>query len=109
MSWAKQYIRQLQEGKMVSFRPKGNSMQPKIESGQLCTCDPISDWDEVKVGSVVLCKVKGNEYLHLVVGIKTILNGKRLFLIGNNKGRINGWVGNNNIYGILRAVDGKIV
>ena len=68
-------------------------MSGKIESGQLCTVEPI-DPESVEVGDIVLCKVKGREYLHLVKAIQ----GQR-FQIGNNKGRINGWITANSIFG----------
>ena len=45
-------------------------------------------------------KVKGNVYLHLIKAI----NDKR-FLIGNNRGGINGWVGANGIYGIATQIE----
>ncbi|WP_204101342.1 hypothetical protein [Occallatibacter savannae] len=68
-------------------------MKGRIESGQLCTVIPI-DVSEIQVNDIVLCKVHGNEYLHLVKAI----SGSR-FQIGNNRGRINGWIGPNAIYG----------
>jgi hypothetical protein len=88
MSWATPYITKLKLGETVSFRPRGNSMQGKIESGQLCTVEPIQDYDTLEKGDIVLCKVNGSEYLHLIKAIQ----GKR-FQIGNNRGRINGWIG----------------
>ena len=48
----------------------------------------------MSAGGIVLCKVNGREYLHLVKAI----DGER-FLIGNNRGRINGWIGPQAIYG----------
>ena len=48
----------------------------------------------VAVGDIVLCKVRGREYLHLVKAIQ----GPR-FQIGNNRGRINGWVSGSAIFG----------
>lgn len=93
MGWATQHIAKLQEGETVQFRPRGNSMQGKIDSGQLCTVEPV-DPATLKVGDIVLCKVNGNQYLHLVKAIQ----GSR-FQIGNNRGRINGWVSANGIYG----------
>ncbi len=99
MGWAIGYIARLKEGETVSFRPRGNSMQGKIESGQLCTVEPV-DADTLEIGDIVLCKVKGHEYLHLVKAIQ----GKR-FQIGNNKGRINGWVTANAIYGRCISVE----
>ena len=74
-------------------------MSGKIESGQLCTVEPI-DTKNVEVGDIVLCKVKGHEYLHLVKAIQ----GQR-FQIGNNKGRINGWITANSIFGKCMSID----
>ena len=68
-------------------------MSGKIDSGQLCTVEPI-DHKNIEVGDIVLCKVKGHEYLHLVKAIQW-----QRFQIGNNKGRINGWITANSIYG----------
>jgi hypothetical protein len=93
MSWATQYISQLQTGETVQFRPRGGSMSGKIESGQLCTVEPVQP-ESLKVGDIVLCKVNGSQYLHLIKAIQ----GAR-FQIGNNKGRINGWITANSIYG----------
>jgi hypothetical protein len=93
MGWATPYIAQLQRGETVQFRPHGHSMQGKIASGQLCTVVPV-DATAVQVGDIVLCKVNGRQYLHLVKAIQ----GHR-FQIGNNRGRINGWVSANSIYG----------
>lgn len=94
MGWAIAYIEKLKNGETVEFRPRGNSMKGKIESGQLCTVEPIADCASLQKGDIVLCKVNGNEYLHLIKAIQ----GKR-FQIGNNRGRINGWVGTNAIFG----------
>ena len=69
-------------------------MAGKIESGQLCTVVPVPDPSQLAVGDVVLCKVNGNQYIHLIKAIQ----GKR-FQIGNNRGRINGWIAANSIYG----------
>lgn len=93
MSWATQYIQKLKEGETVQFRPRGNSMSGKIESGQLCTVVPVQQ-EEIKKGDIVLCKVNGSQYIHLVKAIQ----GDR-FQIGNNKGRINGWIGMNGVFG----------
>lgn len=61
MGWATPYIAQLKEGKTVSFRPRGHSMKGKIESGQLCTVEPVNDHYMLEKGDIVLCKVNGNE------------------------------------------------
>ncbi len=100
MGWATPYIAQLQEGREVRFRPRGGSMKGKIESGQLCTVEPVRDPAALAVGDIVLCKVNGREYLHLVKAIQ----GAR-FQIGNNRGLINGWIGPNGIFGRCIKVD----
>lgn len=94
MGWAIAYIAKLKNGETVSFRPRGHSMKGKIASGQLCTVEPIKESESLQKGDIVLCKVNGAEYLHLIKAI----NGAR-FQIGNNRGRINGWVGANSIFG----------
>jgi hypothetical protein len=100
MGWAAHYIEKLRNGETVSFRPRGNSMAGKIESGQLCTVEP-TDPATIKVGEIVLCKVRGREYLHLIKAIQ----GER-FQIGNNRGRINGWITANSIFGRCTRVEG---
>ena len=93
MGWALRYIQKLLAGETVSFRPHGHSMTGRIESGQLCTIVSI-DPATLEVGDIVLCKVAGNEYLHIV---KAIQDG--CYQIGNNRGFINGWIWSNSIYG----------
>ena len=98
MGWASDYIDKLKQGETVEFRPRGNSMKPRIESGQLCTVKPVDGI--LKAGDVVLCKVAGKQFLHLIKAVQ----GER-YQIGNNKGHINGWVGYNAIYGKLVKVE----
>ena len=98
MSWATHFIEKLKNGDTVQFRPRGHSMKGKIESGQLVTVVPIGD-RKLEVGDIVLCKVNGSQYLHLVKAIQ----GER-YQTGNNRGRINGWVGMNSIYGICTDI-----
>jgi hypothetical protein len=93
MAWASRYIQKLRAGEAVSFRPHGQSMTGRIESGRLCTVTPV-DPGALEVGDIVLCKVARNEYLHIV---KAIQNGR--YQIGNNHGFINGWIGPESIYG----------
>jgi len=99
VGWALHYIDKLRQGETVFFRPRGHSMTGKVESGQLCTVEP-TDPDILKVGDIVLCKVRGKEYLHLIKAIQ----GQR-FQIGNNRGRINGWVTANAIFGRCSKIE----
>lgn len=93
MGWASHHIAKLKAGETVAFRPRGNSMSSKIESGQLCTVEP-AEAGSIKAGDIVLCKVNGRDYLHFVKAIQ----GPR-FQIGNNRGGINGWITAGAIYG----------
>lgn len=83
--WADAYIQRLAAGETVTLHPRGNSMTPRIKSGQEVTVVPVAS--AVDVGDVVLCRVRGRAYLHIV----TAIEGAR-FQIGNNHGRINGWI-----------------
>jgi hypothetical protein len=74
-------------------------MAGKINSGQLCTVEPV-EATKLEGGAVVLCRVGRSEYLHLVNAI----DGDR-FLIGNNRGGINGWVGSRSIFGRCTRVE----
>ena len=68
-------------------------MTGRIESRQLCTVQSV-DSSTLEVGDVVLCKVKGREFLHKITATRGVE-----FQIGNNKGRVNGWVSTNAIFG----------
>jgi hypothetical protein len=77
MRWASAYIAKLANGEPVSFRPRGNSMEGKIDSGQFCTVEPI-DPSRLRVGDIVLCNDYGREYLHLIkAGGKRIASKRR--------------------------------
>ena len=101
MSWAKFAIEALNNGQSVQLRPRGHSMRGKINDGDLVTIEPC-DPKTLKVGEIVLVRVRGHDYLHL---IKAVNRG--WFLIGNNRGGINGWVGHNCIYGLVTKIEGK--
>jgi hypothetical protein len=99
MSWATAYIEQLSRDETVTFRPRGNSMKGRIESGQKCTVAPLHN--DPEPGDIVLCKVNGKQYLHLV---KAKASSNR-YQIGNNRGHINGWISRKNIFGKLIRVE----
>ena len=99
MGWATLYIEKLKQGETVQFRPRGNSMSGKIDSGNLCTVVPAKK-EALEVGDIVLCKVGGAQYLHLIKAKQ----GDR-FQIGNNRGGINGWIGLNGIYGRCTRIE----
>jgi SOS-response transcriptional repressor LexA len=91
MNW-RQHAADLEKGLVIQFRPKGNSMTGKIESGQLCTISPFVE--EPQKGDIVLCKVKGRFCLHIIKAAKG-----NSYLIGNNRGHLNGWTSRTSIFG----------
>ena len=99
MGWATAAIARLQQGQTVVVRPRGHSMSGKVNPGDTVTVEPLGA-REPQPGDIVLCKVRGREYLHLV---KATQGGR--YLIGNNRGGINGWVGRSAIFGVATRVE----
>jgi|SRR5688572_22087457 hypothetical protein len=97
MGWADEAIERLKNGQVAKVRPRGHSMSGKVEDNELVTLAPLTK--PLKVGDIVLVKVKGTIYLHL---IKALNNGR--YQIGNNRGGINGWVKGDAIYGIVSRI-----
>ncbi len=93
MGWAGFAIEALKKGQTIKIRPRGNSMRGKINDRDLVTIAPC-DSRTLEINDIVLCKVHGHEYLHLIKA----KNGNR-FLIGNNIGATNGWIGEHCIFG----------
>ena len=79
-------LERLKKGETFITSEKGNSMSPKIKSGQNHKLAPAK-LEDVQVDDIVYCKVKGNFYTHMVKA----KNDDKGCLIGNNKGGINGW------------------
>src|SRR5215471_2195284 len=72
-------------GSTVEFRPSGSSMVPLIRSRQLVTVAPV-DPATVEVGDIVLARVAGTVYLHLVTAVDAAAGRVQ---ISNNRGRVN--------------------
>jgi len=90
-------VEKLLDGETVISKEPGNSMLPLIKSRQPVKIEPCT-WEDVEVGDIVYCKVKGHVYTHLVKS----KNDKNGCLIGNNKGRINGWT--KQVYGKVMEI-----
>lgn len=79
---------------LVIMYPKGNSMTPLITSGQRVVVRRVGPDDLVRVGDVVLVKVRGRIILHKVTGV----DGSRV-QVSNNHGHVNGWTTRSKVYG----------
>jgi hypothetical protein len=99
MSWAKFAIEALKKGETVQIRPRGHSMRGRLDDGNLVTVEPC-DPETLQAEDIVLVRVNGRDYLHLIKAV----SGER-FQIGNNRGRINGWVGRHCIYGKATRIE----
>jgi hypothetical protein len=77
-------------------------MVPLIQSSDEVGVSRV-DQTRVEVGDIVLTKVAGNVYIHLVKGIEP---AKRRVQIGNNRGGINGWTNFDRVVGIAVSVAG---
>ena len=79
-------------GKITGY---GQSMTPILKNGQSVICEPVKDDTKLNKKDIVLCKVKGHYYLHLIWAVKS----DGTYLIGNNHGHPNGTVSKKCIYG----------
>ena len=95
--WATFAVEALLRGEACKITPHGKSMMPRVKSGATVTLAPFTEGIP-EVGDVVLVRVRGTVYLHLIKAIK----GKgedTEYLIGNNHGGINGWTSRKLVYG----------
>jgi hypothetical protein len=77
-------------------------MQPLIRSRQLVRVEPV-DPAKLEVGDIVLVRVAGTTYLHLVSAVD---HANARVQISNNRGRVNGWTGHGRVFGICTEVEG---
>lgn len=97
-------LKTLLEKGEVTFKPHGNSMTPKINSGDEVTIKKVP-LAAFRVGDAAYCKVKGNIFLHLI----TAIDEGNKYQISNNHGHVNGWATAANMYGVCTKVKDKIL
>ena len=108
--------KQLQSGKSAQYRSSGNSLYPRVWSGDCCLFEPVFDCKNLKEGDIVFCEVqRGNRfYAHKILSIRwdhstaasAHTEWRRVFTIGNNRNppRENGWCFDEHMYGRLVEV-----
>jgi len=74
-------------------------MSPLIKSGEEVHLIKPDAKTRIVKGSVVLCRYGAKHYLHLVMKVG-MNKRKEIYLIGNNRGRQNGWVERELIFGL---------
>ena len=72
-----------------------HSMRMILKHGQSLTFSPVTDYQDVEVGDIVLAKWRGGGYISHLVGE---IQGDQ-FLIVNSVGKVNGWVQGNDLLG----------
>ena len=103
MSWIRMAQERLSQNQCAQVRPSGHSMTGVINHRDEVLLAPIAT-DRVEVGDAVLSRVAGQVYLHLV---KSVDHAKGRLLIGNNRGKINGWTSFSKVFGVAVMVDGR--
>lgn len=98
-------LKTLLEKGEVTFKPHGNSMSPKIHSGDEVVVKKVP-LAAFRIGDAAYCKVKGSIFLHLITAIDE--TGSR-YQISNNHGHVNGWATANNMYGLCVQVKDKVI
>lgn len=88
-------MKHLQNGEECIVTGFGQSMTPRLSSGQPVRCIPVDDTTELNKKDIVFCKVNGHFYLHQISAIRN----KKSYQISNNHGHVNGWVSRKCIYG----------
>jgi hypothetical protein len=99
MSKRQRLLQELHAGRPVTVICGGGSMRGRIEIGQHVTITPI-DPHAVAVGDIVFVRWKRTNYMmHVILAIQN-----DQFLIGNNVGKINGWVPGADVIGKITAI-----
>ena len=88
----------------MQFRGGGNSLAPRIRSGECCKYQPVSTHEDVKEKDIVFCQIKGRYWGHMVKK-KTFVGGEKEYeyTISNIHGWENGTIGLEHVYG--KAID----
>jgi SOS-response transcriptional repressor LexA len=100
--WAEEAVAKLQNGQAAQVKPTGHSMQGKVSDGDLVTLEPCQPQDLV-AGDIVLARIKGRRYFHLVLHLIIKCEANK-FLIGNNHGRLDGWITAESVFGKVTKV-----
>jgi hypothetical protein len=75
-------------------------MRGRVESGQLVTLRPLAAGEAFGPGEVIFVRWgRGNYLLHLALDVR---DGR--VLVGNNLGKVNGWVERGAVLGLVVAV-----
>jgi hypothetical protein len=90
-------------GQSVIVQPRGHSMTGLISDRSQVTLEPYGQ-DAPGVGDIVLTRVPGRRFRHLVLH-RILAQKSGRYLIGNSRGMPDGWVTAQEIFGRATHVD----
>lgn len=93
-------MQHLLNGEICKVTGYGQSMTPRLKSGQSAIVIPITENVILKKNDIVFCKVNGHFYLHKISAIKN----NSSYQISNNHNHVNGWISKSNIYGKVTEI-----
>lgn len=101
--WAQSAIDTLATGQRARLQVFGNSMRPRILSRSFVTLAPRLAY---AVGDVVLVDIEGRTRLHAIRELGTQAHDAGpMVLIGDERGRIDGWVPVTAIHGVVVEIE----
>lgn len=95
--WAEEAAVKLRKGQTVRLQPIGDSMEGRINNGDWVTLSPC-DVNAINAGDIVLARISLRRTSLLVLHLVLEKCDRRL-LIGNNHGRVDGWIDAEDVYG----------
>ena len=99
MSWARAAIEALLRGEDSTLRYHGDAMRGRIDDGAEVNLAPV-DPGELKVGDLVLARVKGEDDLNLIRAID-----RGTFFVGDNIGGVGGWIETGALHGVVVKIE----
>ncbi len=99
MSWARAAIEALLRGEESTLRYHGDAMRGRIDDGAEVNLAPV-DPGELKVGDLVLARVKGEDDLNLIRAID-----RGTFFVGDNVGGVGGWIETDALHGVVVTIE----
>lgn len=93
----------LEEQQFVILKCNGNSMRPLMQPKDSLHIVrvPVA---KLRAGDAVFCRVNGGLQVHKIGAIQD-----NRYRIENNSGFVNGWISENNIFGLLVQVNDRVL
>ena len=103
MKWQQEARMALAEGRTFTVQPRGNSMGGIIADSNKVTLAPC-DSAHIQLGDVVLARVQGKRYRHIVLHQIHAIEAGRL-LVGGSVGRLDGWISAEDVFGRVVEIE----